>query len=238
MKVLVTGASGFIGSHLTESLVRKGYDVRCLVRPTSNLRWLKGLKVELFYGSLEDPFSLRDIIQDVEVVFHVAGVIKSPNASEYFRINAEGTKNLLDAIVRLSPPLRCFVQFSSLAASGPGTDSRPRTESDPCMPITPYGISKLSAEHVVLRYASSYQIPFIIIRPPAVFGPRDMETLYFFKQARQGRIPVIGRGDKYFSLIYVRDLVEGAIRTALSSETLNRVYFLSHPEPMTWSRMA
>lgn len=232
LRALVTGANGFVGSHLVEGLLERGYRVRCLVRKTSNLRWISGLEVEYVYGDIADKDSLKGLFEDVDLVFHAAGLTKAKSREEYFRANAEGTKSLVEACLEENPKLRRFVYISSQAAVGPGDDERPLNENAPCRPVTDYGESKLEGEKIVLRHAS--QLPIIIIRPPAVYGPRDTDVLGFFKAASKGFRISFGRGESFLSLVYVRDLVEGTIQAAENPRSVGQIYFVADDKVYSW----
>ncbi|MCX7765471.1 MAG: NAD-dependent epimerase/dehydratase family protein [Candidatus Sumerlaeia bacterium] len=238
MKVLVTGASGFIGSHLAEKLAQRGDEVFCLVRRTSDISFLKTLPVKLIYGDLDDINSLRQAVKDKEMIYHPAGVIKTRHREDYYRANQGGTRNLLEAIIITGTRLRRFVYVSSQAACGPSPDGKPLSEADSCKPITDYGRSKLAGEEVVRSICCPNYIPYTIIRPPSVFGPRDKEILFFFRQAKKGKIPVIGKDEKYFSLIYVKDLVEGIILAGESEKSIGETYFIAYPQALTWQNIA
>jgi dihydroflavonol-4-reductase len=230
---LVTGANGFVGSHLVEGLLDKGYQVRCLVRKTSNLRWLSGLNVEYVYGDVAEKISLKEAVKDVDLVFHAAGLTKAKTREEYFKANAEGTKNLVEACLEENPKLQRFVYIGSQAAVGPGDDEHPLNETAPCRPVTYYGESKLEGEKIVLRYAS--QIPLTIIRPPAVYGPRDTDMLGFFKVANKGFRIAFGRGESFVSLVYVKDLVDGIILASENLKAIEQIYFIADDKIYSWS---
>jgi nucleoside-diphosphate-sugar epimerase len=231
-KVLVTGANGFVGSHLVEGLLQRGYQVRCLVRKTSNLRWLSGLKVEYVYGDIADKGSLAKALKDVDYVFHCAGLTTAKSRDEYFKANAEGTRNLIQACAEENPKLKKFVYVSSQAAVGPGDDEKPLNEEAPCRPITDYGESKLEGEKIVLEHAS--KLPITIIRPPAVYGPRDTDILGFFRVVNKGFRVSFGRDESFMSLVYVKDLVAGIILSAENSISAGRTYFIADDKVYSW----
>jgi len=236
MKALVTGATGFIGSHLVDALLERGVEVRCLVRRSSNRRWLEGKPVELVEASLEDPDSLAPAVREVEIVYHVAGLIAARSYEEFLRGNRDATANLLAAVRRYAPGIRRFVFLSSLAAVGPAPSlAEPVTEQTPYHPITAYGRSKQAAEEVVRAAADT--LPITIVRPPAVYGPRDAATLPFFRSVRLGIAPLIGFRDKYLSLVHVRDLVRGILLAAESPQAVGQIYFISSEEVYTWAQL-
>lgn len=225
MKTLVTGATGFIGSHLTEELVKRGYDVTCLVRKNSDLRWIDGLKIKLVYGDCAEG-SLAHLPDDIEYVYHLAGLTKAEREEDYFCVNARGTENLLRALSAKAKGLKRFLYLSSLAAAGPSDDGKPMDETERPRPVSAYGKSKLEGEEITLRYGEN--MPVTIIRPPAVYGPRDRDLFIFFKMLKRGFYPYWGKC--YYSMLYVEDLVRGMIQAVESKEAIGKTYFLSDGE--------
>ena len=208
MKALVTGATGFIGSHLVEALLDKNVEVRCLVRPNSNRRWLEDREVEYCVGDCRDYDSLPAAVSGVDCVFHLAGVVRARKYQDYFLSNSTGTRNLLQACLQKNPGLDRFVLVSSQAAAGPSPDGQPLKESDAARPISAYGWSKLMAEKEVLEKKND--LPVVVVRPSPVYGPRDRDFHSLFKMIKLGLRPVIGREERYIHLTYVQDVVEGA----------------------------
>jgi dihydroflavonol-4-reductase len=231
-RALVTGANGFIGSHLAESLLKASCAVRCFVRKTSSLVWIKGLDIELAFGDLEDTASLERAVDGVDWIFHLAGKTKALSRDEFFKANAAGTENLFRAVEKSAAGLKRFVYVSSLAASGPGPDGRAINESDPPRPLTWYGESKLEAERIARRYGA--RIPVTIVRPPPVFGPRDEDVYQFFKAVRRGIIPSAGARDSRASFLYVEDLAETLVRAAGTDGAAGKTYFLASAACMEW----
>ncbi len=233
MKVLVTGGTGFIGSHLTEALLKRGFQVRCLVRDPGRLRWLGGLPVETVRGDCSDPESLDAATAGVDYIFHAAGLTKAADPKDYYRVNAEGTRNLCQAVTR-SGVLKKLVYISSQAAAGPSEKGRPRVEPDAEAPVSDYGRSKLLGEKYALEYRGSLNIA--ILRPTSVYGPRDKDIYAFFKMVSRG-FRTSFRQERLVSVCYVHDLVEAAIAAAGADTESGETFFIGEPEPYSWDAL-
>ncbi|MEW6001574.1 MAG: NAD(P)-dependent oxidoreductase [Nitrospirota bacterium] len=223
MKALVTGATGFIGSHLCEELVKRDYKVTCLVREISNLKWLEDISLKFVTGDCAEIDSLRNIVGNFDYIFHIAGVTKSCSKDDFFCINAKGTENLIKAVVEKNSRLNRFIYLSSLAAAGPSENGSPLREDCEPRPISGYGRSKLEGERALLEYRNL--IPITILRPCAVYGPRDKDLFIFFKMIKKGIFPYWGKC--YYSLLYIDDLIQGIILAAESKKANGKIYFLS-----------
>ncbi|HUT34607.1 MAG TPA: NAD(P)-dependent oxidoreductase [Planctomycetota bacterium] len=224
MKALVTGATGFVGSHLAERLCREGAEVVCLVRPTSRLEWLEGLPVEKVVGSLEAPEALP--LGEVDWVFHVAAVTRARPPAAYVAANTEPTRRLVEAAARANRGgLKRFVYVSSQAAAGPTPTEAPLDETAEPHPLPGYGASKLASERAVL--AARDRVPVCIVRPPSVYGPRDPNFVSLFRTAQRLRLaPVVGSPSKQLSLVHVADLVEGIWLAARAEAAVGQTYFV------------
>ncbi len=222
---LITGSNGFIGSHLVQRLIEDDVTVRCLVRKTSDLRWLEELDVEIIYGDLRDYDSLEEAVSKVDTVFHCAGQTGYADNESYYQTNVMGTVNLLKAIAYHNPYIKRFIYLSSQAASGPSYDGHPITEVDSRDPLTSYGASKLAAEEAALAFEP--QIPITIVRPPLVYGPRDRNLYPLFKIISKGIKPVVGWRKRYVSLIYIDDLIEGLLLAVKSKKAAGQTYFIT-----------
>jgi nucleoside-diphosphate-sugar epimerase len=222
MKALVTGATGFIGSHLTGALLKQGFAVTCLTRNNSDLRYIADLDVTLLTGDCREPESLKEIA-GFDYVFHLAGLTKASSEEESHLANEQGTGNLVKAVMTRNPALKRFVYVSSLAAAGPSRDGKPLTEEMNPGPVSVYGRTKLGGEKHVISQKG--RLPFTIIRPSAVYGPRDKDLLVFFKMVRAGVIPYWGKS--FYSFLYVDDLVNGIILSALKQEGENELFYMS-----------
>ena len=222
MRALVTGANGFLGACLTRQLVGLGGRVRCLVRRKGDLAELSGLPVDLMYGDVVDLPSLRSAIEGCEVVFHLAGIRRAPNREHFFRVNAQGTSNLCEAMSQANGRRR-LVLCSSLAASGPSSPTRPRREEDPLEPRDWYGESKAEAERIASSFAGA--IDLAIARPCRILGPGDRENLFFFKLVRTGlRLSVAG-GPRPISMVDVEDVVVLLVLLATRPEAIGQAFF-------------
>ncbi len=235
MKALITGASGFVGSHLADSLLKKNYEVYCLIRKTSNLRWLNNKNFHFIEGDLFSNDVLSSVIKDMDYVFHVAGVVKSKTKEGFKKGNYLATKNLLEITLKNNPNIKKFIHISSGAVCGPNPDDKPMDEEYECKPKTTYGITKKLAEDEVLKYKDKF--PVVIIRPPAVFGPRDTEILVYFKTFAKGLNSVIGFREKYLSLIYIEDLINGIILATEKVTKSGSIYFICSDKEYNWNEI-
>jgi nucleoside-diphosphate-sugar epimerase len=236
MRVLVTGASGFLGSHIAEQLAEAGHSVVALVRKSSNTKFLSSLRgLELATGSVEDAPSVRAAMKGVDAVIHSAGLVKARNEEEFFRTNTEGTKNLLDAAKEVTPGLRRFVFVSSLAAVGPSLDGRAVAGDSEPRPVTIYGRSKLAAERLV-RDAKA-ELPVTVIRPPMIYGPRDNESFAFFQSVSMRFLPYLGNGKNTMSVIYAADAASACIKAIDSDVPSGNAYFVDDGSIYVWLDM-
>lgn len=224
MRALVTGGTGFVGSHLVEHLLAAGHEVTCLVRSAAKAEALFAeRRPRVIQGALDDGATVRMAAENTEVVFHLAGVTSARSRAEFLAINEGGTK----AVLRAMPAtVRRFVYVSSLAASGPATRGTPHTGTERAAPVTHYGASKLGAE-VAVRAGP---VPWTIIRPPAVYGPRDVEFLRVFRLVRGPFIPIFGDGRQELTFVYVTDVARALIAVAESEAAEGKVYYATHPE--------
>jgi len=235
-KALVTGGTGFLGSHLVEALVAQGDQVRCLVRRTSNLRWLTGLPVERVVGELRDAESLRHAARGVETVYHAAAALAAVNDAQFDTINFHGTRALAQACIEARAPIRRFIYVSSQAASGPSPDGRPLREDAPERPVSAYGRSKLRGERALRELAST--LPVTILRPPAVFGPRDPNLLPIFKLARRGfRFHLGLKRDSVLDFSYVGNVVRAAVLAGNADTPSGEAYFVGEGVAHTWTEI-
>ena len=222
MKVLVTGASGFLGGHVAEALSARGDHVRALVRKTSDTKLLKGLKgVELFEGSVEQVDRVREAVDGVDAIVHCAGIVKARSDDEFFTVNVGGTSNLVEAA--RGRKLKRFVHVSSLEAAGPSDDGAP-VPVEQENPVTAYGRSKLAAEKVVLSARGA--MPVTVLRPGAIYGPRDGEIFEMFQSIQRGLLPMVAGGKARGVWIYATDAASACVRAIDADVPSGGVYFV------------
>ncbi len=211
-KALVTGASGFIGLHLTTALVARGDKVTCLVRHTSQIDKLQRLEVDLVYGDVTEPETLTSAVAGQEIVYHLAGLTLALNSRQFHRVNQGGFRNIAQVCAsQPDPPVLLLI--SSLAAAGPALHGRPTIESDPSHPVSAYGQSKRNGERRAELFAG--RVPTTIVRPPIVLGQGDRLGLPMFRSIDKIGLHVVpGLGRHRFSLIHADDLVELIILAA------------------------
>ncbi|MGH2620391.1 MAG: NAD-dependent epimerase/dehydratase family protein [Anaerolineales bacterium] len=239
-RVLVTGATGFIGHHLVHALLEKGDQVYCLVRPTSDTSRLPTEQVSLAIGDITDPTSLQPALEDIGVVYHLAGELTAKSREAFLSVNEGGARNLAEACARAgSAPI--LVVLSSLAAAGPNPDNLPRNEQDPDAPVSNYGRSKLAGERAAR--ASSTRVPLTIVRAPIVFGEWDRDVFKLFRLVQLGLhlIPV-GTRQRY-SLIHAAELAGLLIRCAASGERAkpgfpdSGLYYAAYAQHLTYAEL-
>ncbi len=230
MKVLLTGANGFVGSHILDQLCAAGHPVRVLLRKTSRTLFIEDRLpgVEVRHGSLTDPEAMQEAVRGVECVIHCAGKTKAARAAEYDAVNLEGTRNVLLAVNAEKGTVKHLIHISSLAANHPAGADAPALETDAPRPVSEYGRSKLRAEELVRE---TCEVPFTILRPSAVYGPRDADFLPVFKAVRRHLMPLIGGGRMQLSLVYVGDVASAALRCLGNPQAYRKTYHVAYPEP-------
>jgi dihydroflavonol-4-reductase len=235
MIYFITGATGFVGSWVAEKLVEKGETVICLVRKTSNLRWIEHLPVKYHFGSLLDRDSLEVGIKEADYILHCGGVTKALSIQEYYRGNVNATENLLKATAKVNPNVKKFVHISSQAAVGPSESITPIDETHACNPLTDYGKSKLETEQVVRKFFD--RLPITILRPSTVYGPRDTDVFEAFRNVKYGINLKIGKIEQYVSMIHVYDLAEGIIHAAGNENGIGEIYFICDDQTYSWTQV-
>lgn len=235
-KAFVTGANGFIGSHLIELLLTRGNDVTGLVRSTSDVRNLMSVfslyadRLRLVVGDIRQPESFATALQDIAFVYHLAAVLLGSSRSEFMETNVEGTRKLLEVVKGCRHTgFQRFLYVSSLAAAGPSPGDAAINESVTPMPVSWYGESKRDAEAVVNACGAS-GFPVTIVRPVAVYGEREQDlSRGTFPLVKSGLRPKVGFAPKHVSFVYVGDLVKGFVAAAEHQSSVRKTYFLSDP---------
>lgn len=224
----MTGATGFIGSHLVEALQQNGVTITVLARSPQKSAALLAGGVTVVAGDLHSAEGLGRATRGQDVIYHVAGSVAARSEAEFLHSNRDGTRNLIAAAEATGDRPR-FILVSSLAAGGPAPRGLPLDGSEPARPVTAYGRSKLAAEEA----ARTSSLPWSIVRPPIVYGPRDREVLKLFRIARLGIAPVFGDGSQELSAVHASDLVAALMAVAATGATEGRTYAACHREIFT-----
>ncbi len=236
MKVLVTGASGFLGSHVAEQLLADNQQVRCLVRKSSNTKYLEKLGVELAFGAVDQADTLPAAVKGVDAVIHCAGLVKARNAEEFDAVNHRGSVALAEAVAEHNPSIKRFVLVSTAALMGPSEPGQKHQRDTAPNPVTEYGRSKLRGEEGVR--ALSAKIPITVLRPPAIYGARDPEMFAFFQMVSYGVAFKMGGGFDSMEVVYGPDCAAACIRAIDADVASGSVYFVTDGEPRSFDQMA
>jgi nucleoside-diphosphate-sugar epimerase len=223
-KILLTGGTGFVGSNLAEALVKKGYDVRCLVRKKSNINFLQSLKVEFTYGDVTDPSSIKDALKDVKTVLHLAGILGKWGVSRQFydNIHVKGTKHILEECYGIG--VERFIFCGSAGVLGP-IKMPPADESYPYQPTNVYEEVKTEAEKLVMSYKDKLSVT--VIRPEFVYGPMDMHVLSLFKTIKNRKFLLIGAGDAFLHPTFVDDVTQSFLLCLKNPQSIGQIYLVT-----------
>jgi dihydroflavonol-4-reductase len=237
MRVLLTGANGFVGSHILDELRRNQIPVVALLRPASSRTFIADqlADIEVRAGGIDDAASLDSALEGVTHVIHCAGATKALKAPGFFEVNHLGTRNVIEAVNRRGAQIQRLVHISSLAAAGPATSARPKSECDEAQPVSDYGRSKLAAEREVRHRCAC---DWTIVRPPAVYGPRDREFLRLFRAVKSHVLPRFGGGSQQLTLVYVEDLATAIVSMLTQSQASRETFFVGSPEIVTSAELA
>ncbi len=223
-KILITGASGFLGSHTAEAAHEAGYEVHVLVRETSPRDWLKHYWLNIHTTpSVTECADIAPLIKKMDAVIHNAGATSGASSQAHHEVNVEGTKALVQECIKAG--VKRFVYISSQSAGGPNKGSFPKTENDPDCPITSYGRSKKEAEEMLCSFRD--RISVVSLRYPPVYGPRGREMLQVFKMVKGAFQPILGYKPLYTSMIYVRDAARAAIAAAGATVNSGSFYYVN-----------
>ncbi len=230
--VALTGGTGFVGSHVADALLAAGFRVRALVRRPDDVAWLKGTGVDLVKGDVRDPATLPDLVRGAAAVVHVAGKTSARSEPEYMAANAGGTENVA-AAVKAHAPGAHVVLVSSAAAGGPSVGGVPVKAGDEPRPVSSYGRSKLAGEQALRRAG----VPFTILRPCAVYGPRETAIRDLFVAASKGVVPVLAGGRPRIHMVYGPDAA-AAVKGALERGPRGETFYVAHPEVLDYAAIA
>lgn len=235
-KNLITGATGFAGSHLTKRLLSEGQDVKILARPTSNIAREELAGAEVCFGDLTHEDTARRAVRNVETVYHLAAVFRRAGLSDsvYWSTNCEGTKNLLKA--SMDAGVRRFVYCSTTGVLGHIADP-PADERAPYNPGDVYQRSKCEAEQAVLRFHKEQGLPVTVIRPAAIYGPGDSRWLKLFKAVARRRFVMLGSGETFIHMVYISDLVDAFISAAEKTNAVGQVYIVGGERYVTLNEL-
>lgn len=235
MRVLLTGANGFVGSHVLEALLQEGHQVRILIRATSDTSFIEPLLPDLDVrrGDLREAPSLRAVVEGAQAVIHCAALTAAVRRRDFYTVNAAGTRRLVEAC-NTAGGVERFLLVSSQAVSGPGTPERPAREEASPRPVSDYGRSKLLAERYVRRLCRA---PWTILRPTAIYGPRDSDFLLLFRSARAGVLPLVNGGRQPLNVAYVRDVARAVAAALGAPAARGRIYHVAHPQVVTQAEL-
>lgn len=219
--VALTGATGFVGSHLVDTLCAAGVRPRVLLRDPDRAAWIGEQPVESVEGDLRDDSALERLVDGAGTLIHLAGVVRAGDVQEFDRVNRGGTRNLVEVLRTVSPECR-LVHVSSLAAAGPSEDPAGHLPEDEARPVSHYGRSKLGSEQEVRALGEGSW--WTILRPPAIYGPRDTDVFQFFKMAASGWMAAPG-GERLISVAFVADVVRAILAAAVVGDH-GRIYHL------------
>lgn len=235
MSVLVTGATGFVGSHIVDALLGEEYHVACLVRKSSDISRLRNVKIN--YGDLSTPNGLKGLTEDCSVIVHSAGVVLPKDPMDFWKMNVQGTKNLLTEIVncRSTPPL--IIHISTATVTGSYKSHGALNENSACKPETPYEKSKYESELVCQQVAQEYGLPITFVRPCKIYGPRDSHTDIRKTSwlVSKGIKPVFGKRNLPMDMVYVKNLAYGIVKL-IREHIIGKTFIISDDDCLTVGR--
>jgi nucleoside-diphosphate-sugar epimerase len=234
-KTLITGATGFIGSHLLETLVEKKWDVTCLVRPQSRTSVIEKMPVRIHRGPLDEQDVLDSAVIGQDYIFHLAARIRPAPPEVYDKANHRLTKDLANACLRKNPEVKRFVYVSSISVGGPTPPGKHLDETQPPNPTSEYGRTKLKGELALKEIWD--KLPATIIRPPNVYGARQQETEMLIKLIRKRVVPLLKEKRESTSLIYIKDLIRGILQATESPEARSQTYYLTDGNGYSWREL-
>lgn len=236
MKIFLTGASGFLGSHVVEALAREGHALSALVRASSPRDLLRSHGVRLVEGALPQTKGLAEAMAGVDGVIHVAGAVQARGPQDFLEANTKGTEAMVACALAAQPRPKFFLHVSTLAVHRPNSENHFELPPESCRPLSHYGESKRQAE--LALHALRGKISYLVLRPPVLYGPRDREFLPFFKAIRFGVAPVMGSGQGRISVCYGPDVAEAIARLLRAAPPSGSIFSLSDGQVYPWTELA
>jgi len=245
-RVLVTGGTGFIGSHLVERLLEDGRDVRVLsLKRTNlfeaieeeNLKIIKDKGAEIVYGDLRDKKSLRGIADNIDIIFHLGAISRPMNipSKQYYDVNEKGTKNILEEAIKSR--VKKFIHVSTVSVLGVSPDGHPLKENEFQEEKADYGLSKRAGEKVALNFYKKYKLPVVVLRPCLVYGPRCMVRLIMFKFVQRGLFPLFNKGMAKMEFVYVDNVIQSILLAEKNNHILGEVFNITDGQSYTIKRV-
>jgi len=232
MKILITGANGFTGSYLIKHLIKKGYEVRALVRKNAKLDSIRNLPISFAYADLTYEMPLEDVLKDIDIVYHLAAAYRIENVPKryFWDVNVRGTARILEASKRAG--IKRFVHCSTVGVQGK-IQNPPAKEEDPYNPGDYYQESKVEGEKLAIDFFKTENLPGTVVRPVGIYGPGDLRFLKLFKYINNGKFRMIGNGKVLYHLTYVEDLVRGIVLAGEKEEALGEIFTIAGEEYLT-----
>lgn len=228
-KIIVTGASGFLGSHICQALYDAEYDVHAILRATSSRRWLEHGWLRVHRAELDDPRALSAVLRDAYAVVHSAAALIGASENELHRTNVLATIALAEESIKAG--VKKFVFISSNSAGGPNDKLVPKTESDPDRPLGPYGRSKKEAEERLAKLSGKIRI--VNLRPVLIYGPRDRHLVRLFRLFRLPVVPILGTKPVYLPMVYVQDVADAVVKSLKAEVPSPSTFYVSDGMPYT-----
>lgn len=237
MRAAVTGGSGFVGSHVVDLLLARGYEVNCLMLPDESDTWLDGKPVRFFFGNVTDKKSLAPFLAGCHCIINIAGLTRAKSEEAFMAVNRDGAVNLVEAALSIPDGPRQIISMSSQAATGPSPVDSCSDEDDPLQPITPYGRSKAALEAALESYDRSGRMRCTFIRAPGVYGPRDRDFFQYFKLVQLGIRVIVGER-KCMSFVYVKTLAAAIVDCVDNPAVFGQAFFIADESPYDWDQFS
>lgn len=237
MHILITGATGFTGSHLAKRLALKGHKIRCLVRPSSNYTALEKAGYEITFGDIRNKTSVEKAVNGIDIIFNIAAIFRTWGLPDtvYYETHVEGTRNLLEAGLRNN--IKRFIHCSTIGVHG-SIKNPPGSENSPFNPGDAYQRTKLEAEQLALKYYREKKLPVVIIRPAGIYGPGDTRFVKLFRAIARRKFAMIGSGKTLWHPVYIDDLITGFALAMTQPNIEGNAFILGGPEYLTLNELA